>query len=155
MQERIIYSKENRIVIRNDFMISNWALVLYILYMLRIVKISPLLILLYATFVASTCVLIGIYYQNISFNNILAYVIITFFLKIIPMYTIRNDKITKNVLLFSLSVFVIYLLYLDMNNTSFLSVYRAFSNNNPTQLGIYYKSALKALTNLCYNAIVL
>jgi uncharacterized membrane protein len=96
MQERIVYSKENRIVIRNDLMISNWALILYILYMLQIVKISPLPILLYATFVATTCVLIGIYYQNISANNFLAYVIMTFFLKIIPIYTIRNHKITKD-----------------------------------------------------------
>lgn len=145
MQERIVYSKENRIVIRNDLMISNWALILYILYMLQIVKISPLPILLYATFVATTCVLIGIYYQNISANNFLAYIIMTFFLKIIPIYTIRNDKITKNVLLFSLSILVVYLLYLDINNTSFLAVYRALTNNNPTQLGIYYMNAVNAL----------
>jgi len=147
MQERIVYSKENRIVIRNDLMISNWALILYILYMLQIVKISPLPILLYATFVATTCVLIGIYYQNISANNFLAYIIMTFFLKIIPIYTIRNDKITKNVLLFSLSILVVYLLYLDINNTSFLAVYRALTNNNPTQLGIYYMNAVNALKN--------
>jgi hypothetical protein len=148
MQERIVYSKENRIVIRNDLMISNWALILYILYMLQIVKISPLPILLYATFVATTCVLIGIYYQNISANNFLAYIIMTFFLKIIPIYTIRNDKITKNVLLFSLSILVVYLLYLDINNTSFLSVYRALTNNNPTQLGIYYMNAVNALKKI-------
>lgn len=148
MQERIIYSKENRIVIRNDLMISNWALILYILYMLNIVRISPLPILLYATFVATVCVLIGIYYQNISANNFLAYIIMTFFLKIIPIYTIRKDRLTKNVLLFSLSVFVVYLLYLDLNNTSFLSVYKALTNNNPTQLGIYYMNAVKALKKI-------
>lgn len=148
MQEKIVYSKENRIVIRNDLMISNWALILYILYMLQIVKISPLPILLYATFVATTCVLIGIYYQNISANNFLAYIIMTFFLKIIPIYTIRNHKITKDVLLFSLSILVVYLLYLDINNTSFLSVYRALTNNNPTQLGIYYMNAVNSLKKI-------
>jgi len=148
MQEKIVYSKENRIVIRNDLMISNWALILYILYMLQIVKISPLPILLYATFVATTCVLIGIYYQNISANNFLAYIIMTFFLKIIPIYTIRKHKITKDVLLFSLSILVVYLLYLDINNTSFLSVYRALTNNNPTQLGIYYMNAVNALKKI-------
>ena len=129
-------------------MISNWALILYILYMLQIVKISPLPILLYATFVATTCVLIGIYYQNISANNFLAYIIMTFFLKIIPIYTIRKHKITKDVLLFSLSILVVYLLYLDINNTSFLSVYRALTNNNPTQLGIYYMNAVNALKKI-------
>lgn len=148
MQDRVIYSKENKIVIRNDLMISNWALIFYILYMLQIVKISPLPILLYATFVATTCVLIGIYYQNISLNNFLAYIIMTFFLKIIPIYTIRNDKITKNVLLLSSSIFIIYLLYLDLNDTSFFSVYKALTNNNPTQLGIYYMNTVKALKNI-------
>lgn len=144
MNDRIIYSKENKIVIRNDLMISNWALIFYILYMLQIVKISPLPILLYATFVATICVLIGIYNQNISLNNLLAYIIMTFFLKIIPIYSIRNDKITKKALLFSLSIFVIYLLYLDINKTSFFSVYHAIANNNPTQLGIYYMNSVNA-----------
>lgn len=147
MQDRVVYSKENRIIIRNDLMISNWALLLYILYILKILQISPLPIIIFATCVATTCVLIGIYYQNISLNNFLAYVIMTFFLKIIPIYTIRNDKITKNVIIFSLFIFATYLIYLDINNTSFLSVYTALTNNNPTQLGIYYMNAVKSIKN--------
>lgn len=148
MQDRIIYSKENRIVIRNDLMISNWALSLYILYMLRILHISPLPILVFATCVATTCVLIGIYYDNISLNNLLAYIVMTFFLKIIPIHSIRNEKVTYKVMLFSLFMFIIYLLYLDINNTSFLSVYKALTNNNPTQLGIYFMNAVNAIKKI-------
>ena len=147
MKEKVVYSKENRIIIRNDLMISNWALTLYILYMFQIIHISPLPILIFATTVATICVLIGIYYQNISMNNFMAYVIMTFFLKIIPIYTIRKDKMTKNVLMFSLIIFITYLLYLDMNNTSFISVYTALTNNNPTQLGIYYMNAVQSIKN--------
>ena len=143
MQDRVVYSKDNRIIIRNDLLLSNWALLFYIVYMLKIVQISPLPIIIFATCVATTCVLIGIYYQNISLNHFLAYIIITFFLKIIPIYTIRNDKITKNVIILSLFVFITYLIYLDINNTSFLSIYKACTNNNPTQLGIYYNNIVK------------
>lgn len=148
MKDRIVYSKENRIVIRNDLMVSNWALLLYILYMLRILRISPLPILVFATGVATTCVLIGIYYDNITLNNFLAYIVMTFFLKVVPIYTIRNEKVTDKVLLFSLSMFIIYLLYLDVNNTSFLSVYEALTNNNPTQLGIYFMNAVNSMKKI-------
>jgi len=148
MKDRIVYSKENRIVIRNDLMVSNWALLLYILYMLRILRISPLPILVFATGVATTCVLIGIYYDNITLNNFLAYIVMTFFLKVVPIYTIRNEKVTDKVLLFSLSMFIIYLLYLDVNNTSFLSVYEALTNNNPTQLGIYFMTAVNSMKKI-------
>ena len=148
---KVVYSKENRIVIRNDLMISNWALLLYILYMMQIVRISPILILLFATCVATVSVLIGVYYENISMNNFSAYIFMTFFLKLIPIYTIRNDKITNNVMLFSLTIFVIYLLYLDGNNTSFLSVYQALTNNNPTQLGIYFMNAVNNSKKMYYS----
>jgi hypothetical protein len=148
MQDKIVFSKENRIVIRNDLMVSNWALLLYILYMLRILRISPLPLLVFATGVATTCVLIGIYSDNISLNNFLAFIVMTFFLKVIPIYTIRNEKVTDKVMLFSLSIFIIYLLYLDANNTSFISVYEALTNNNPTQLGIYFMNVVNAIKKI-------
>lgn len=145
MESKIVYSKENRIVIRNDLMVSNWALTMYVLYILKILRISPLPLLLFATSVATTCILIAIYNQNISFNNFMAYIIMTFFLKIIPIYTIRKDKITNKVIIFTLATFVIYLIYLDLNNTSFLSVYQALTNNNPTELGIYFMKSVKSI----------
>lgn len=151
MQDRIVYSKENKIVIRNDLMISNWALILYILYMLQIINVSPLPIMIFAFTVATTSVLIGIYYQNISINNFLAYVFMTFFLKLIPIWSLKHTRITKNVLMFSMMILILYLLYLDINNTSFLSVYRALTNNNPTQLGIYYMQIAKFLQNLIFS----
>ena len=63
MQDRVVYSKDNRIIIRNDLLLSNWALLFYIVYMLKIVQISPLPIIIFATCVATTCVLIGIYFS--------------------------------------------------------------------------------------------
>lgn len=143
MQDKIVYSKENRIVIRNDLMISNWALAMYVLFLFKILPISPLPLLLFATSVATSCVMIAIYYQNISMNNFLAYITMTFFLKLIPIYTIRKNKINNKVIIFSLTTFIIYLIYLDLNNTSFISVYTALTNNNPTELGIYFMNSVK------------
>ena len=139
---------KKKVIINNDLLYSNWSLVLYVLYMLNIIKYSPLLLLISAFIIATITMLCGVYTKKISYNNFMSYIIMSIFLKLIPIYTIRNDKITTKVIIYSLCVIIIYLLYLDINSTSFLSVYSSMANNNPTYLGIYYKNICSYISNI-------
>lgn len=134
-------------IIDNDMLLSNWALAVYILYMLNIITFSPKLLLIIALIVA-TCTIIGSFFANkLTMHSIIAYILFTFFCKLIPLYTVRQDKITKNVIIYTLIVLIIYLLYLDVKQTSFLNVYIPMAYNHPTKLGIYYKNLVKMINN--------
>ena len=118
-----------RVIIRNDFMISNWALGYYFLYILILFLLyltnnkidisfaSPKLFIIIALIIATVTLLYGIYLNIVSRNNLLSYLIMTFLFKIIPLYTVRNDKINKNVIIITLMLIILYLCYLDITPT--------------------------------------
>lgn len=136
-----------KVPIANYFLISNWSLVWYILYILGIIRISPKLMLCIAVCVATASLLYGVYLKKASSNNIQAYLFLTFFTKLIPLYTIRNDKIAANVVIATLIVLIVYLLYLDANGKTFLTIYNMLSHNYPTWLGIYTMKIIKSIKN--------
>jgi hypothetical protein len=130
-----------RIIIRNDYMISNWALAYYLLYVfilfllyltnnkLDISFASPKLFIIIALIIATLTLLYGVYLNVVSTNNVLSYIIMTLLLKILPLYTVRNDKINKNVIIMTLMLIILYLCYLDINEKSFFNTYLAISIN--------------------------
>jgi hypothetical protein len=144
-----------RIIIRNDYMISNWALAYYLIYIsilfllyltnnkLDISFASPKLFIIIALIIATLTLLYGTYLNVVSKNNVISYIIMTLLLKILPLYTVRNDKINKNVIIFTLMIIILYLCYLDINEKSFFNIYLAISYNHPTELGIIFKKIFK------------
>jgi hypothetical protein len=144
-----------RIIIRNDYMISNWALAYYLMYIsilfllyltnnkLDISFASPKLFIIIALIIATLTLLYGTYLNVVSKNNVISYIIMTLLLKILPLYTVRNDKINKNVIIFTLMIIILYLCYLDINEKSFFNIYLAISYNHPTELGIIFKKIFK------------
>ena len=155
-----------KIVIRNDYMISNWALAYYLLYVLILFLLyltnnkldisfaSPKLFIIIALIIATATLLYGIYLKAASKNNVLSYIIMTLLLKILPLYTVRNDKIDKNVIIFTLMMIILYLCYLDINEKSFFNIYLAISYNHPTELGIIFKKIFKNVNEL-YNSTLI
>jgi hypothetical protein len=106
-----------------DFIFSYWVFLLFIFYYItKLSKINPFLLL---SLVLTEQLLALLYYLYIGLPiaTLAIYAFIIVIIKVIPLYLIRNSKHKWNPV-FSLSFFLIYLLYLHYNGTNFIEVYK-------------------------------
>lgn len=134
---------------RLDYVFSYWIFVWFILYYYKIVKYSPLFIFIIAT-IENTFLfifhIINFIIDNSYYNffKLIAFIIINFLIKILPLYymiKIENNiktieelfKIIKyEEILISFYLFIIYLLWLVINNKIYFENYKIHMNLKTT-----------------------
>jgi hypothetical protein len=101
-------------IARFDFVFSYWIFAWFLLYYYKYVTYNPLLLLIVAGIENVVLLSLMIYYKNPLFT-ILLFIIINTFIKIIPIYLLRNTNITRCDIKSYIIVFLIYLLWMYLN----------------------------------------
>ena len=121
-----------------DEFFSTWILVWYILYMIGIIHFSPkywIIILL----VATVCLT---FYVKIKMSIIVLGIFGIFILKLIPLYTIRNDSLKIYDLLFGLLLVVFYIVWMHYKNIDIVNTYTVRISNEQGPITRYIMTAL-------------
>ena len=123
-------------IIRPDFIFSYWIFVWVILYLSNIVTISPKLWLIAALFEN----IISIFFMlDSTFYYIFRFIFINFWIKLIPLYLLRNEPIHKVNVVYSGIIFIIYILWLFINGQTVYTIYKMLYNaqlNKSTHIGL-------------------
>ena len=126
---------------RIDFTFSYWIFAWFLLYYFDFTNYNPKFGLSIALFFNTIRLFTTIYYKN-SFIYIFLFVVINTFLKIIPLWILKNDSIKKTDILATLYLFGIYNIWLLLNNTNIIELMKdsmnAIKSNHPNTPFIYY-----------------
>jgi len=99
---------------RLDYVFSYWIVAWYLLYIAKITKYNPKFVLILGIIENSFLLLFMIIYKT-KISSIVIFIILNIFIKIIPYYTVRNDKIIKKDIIATIILFIIYCLWLYIN----------------------------------------
>ena len=102
---------------RFDFVFSYWILLWFILYECNFTTYNPKFALLIGLLENTVYLLYMIFYKN-SISSIWLFVIINFFIKIVPLYIVANTVIRKRDILFTFCLIVVYIIWLVVNNVN-------------------------------------
>lgn len=126
---------------RFDFTFSYWIFAWFVLYELKITKYNPKFALLFAFVLNVIQLLTRIFYKN-SIVYISLFVFANSFLKIIPLYFLKNDRITYSDIIATIYLFVIYNIWLVINGTNVIEtsqeLLKNIQHNQPSSPFIYY-----------------
>ena len=119
--------------IRWDFIFSNWIIIWFILYYVKIVPYSPLFALIIG-FIENIYLMSLMILNQVRVASILHFAFIIFMIKIIPLYLIQHT-IRVNDIIVTLIVMNLYLAWLLVNGKDFVTISRSI-----TQSLVYDKS---------------
>jgi hypothetical protein len=110
-------------IIRPDLIFSYWIFVWVILYFLRIVPIGPKLLLILGLVenVGSFVFLYNLPAQ--SSYNLFRFVFINFWLKVVPLYYLWKQKITRIEIWYSLVVSLVHLAWISIHHESIRDIF--------------------------------
>jgi hypothetical protein len=98
---------------------SFWIFVWYLLYICNLTNYNPKFAIIVAIISNILVILMMIYYKT-KLKLMVLFIIIMCLIKLIPIYTIRNTKITKKDIIATFILLILYLIYLKLNNKSML-----------------------------------
>ena len=110
-------------MIRPDYIFSYWIFFLFVAYLVYPTKYTNPTILLTLGLIEQSLSIAYFIYIGISWSTIFIFLINMFFIKVLPLYLIRRSKNKFNPF-FSLSVIVVYFIYLKYHNQDFVKIYR-------------------------------
>jgi hypothetical protein len=120
------------ILYRIDFVFSYWIFTWYLLFIFKYTKYSPKLALIIGI-IHNTLLLISMIFYKYNIINILFFCIINICIKIIPLWTLRNNNIYD--ITATLVLFFIYNIWLYLNKTNmfilFINQHNNIKNNKP------------------------
>ncbi len=111
-------SKDNEMM-RADLIFSYWIFVWWILYELNLTTVNPKFVIILGIIHNFILLLIKIYEKS---DSILPFIIINFFIKIIPIISLLNTTIQYNDIIITVYLFLVYLVWLIIN-------YKTISNS--------------------------
>ena len=137
---------------RLDLIFSYWIFAWYLLYITKITTYSPKFIIILG--IIENMILLFFMIQNGStIETIIKFIVINTFIKIVPYYTIRNDKIREKDILACVIIFIIYIIWLYINKETLLkkydNIYKSLiQNKNDTPGMIMLNFILKQIQNI-------
>jgi hypothetical protein len=137
---------------RLDLIFSYWIFAWYLLYITKIITYSPKFIIILG--IIENMILLFFMIQNGStIETIIKFIVINTFIKILPYYSIRNDKIIKKDIVASIVLFIIYIVWLYINKETLLQKYNKIynsliQNKNDTPGMIMMNFILKQIQNI-------
>lgn len=103
--------------IRFDFVFSYWIFLWYLLYEWKFTKYNPKFALVVGLFENCVYLICMIFYKN-SILTIWLFVIVNFFIKILPLYMIIETPLQKSDIVFSFVLFCVYIVWLIVNRVN-------------------------------------
>jgi len=100
---------------RLDLAFSYWIFAWYLLYICKIIKYNPLLFLIIGLIFEIIYLIVIIYYKN-SPLYIFLFIFINFFIKVLPIWTLKNTKINYDDIGAGIILFFIYIGWVWFNN---------------------------------------
>jgi hypothetical protein len=116
-----------------DLIFSYWIFTWYVLYEFKIITYSPKLALIVGLISNIILLLLMIFYNN-SIIIIVLFCIIQIFIKIIPLWRLRNNHIYDFKALAIL--FIIYMIWLFINNTNIYILNKVKMDNIKNNINI-------------------
>lgn len=116
------------IMIRPDFIFSYWIFFLFVAYLVYPTKYTNPIILLTLGLIEQSLSIAYFIYIGISWSTIFIFFINMFFIKVLPIYFLRKSKNKFNPF-FSLSVIVVYFIYLKYHNQDFVKIYKTLNTS--------------------------
>lgn len=130
-------------MIRPDLIFSYWIYLWYILYIFKVLKYNPKFAII-CGIIENLIILLLMCIYNTKKILVLLFIIMFFILKLIPLYTIWNDKIQFNDDIKNTSLlFIIYLLWIHLNQLTITDALTRTKN-----LILYNKNVLPGMTIL-------
>jgi hypothetical protein len=130
-------------MIRPDLIFSYWIYVWYILYIFKVLKYNPKLAIIFGMIENLIMFILMCIYKTKQILVVL-FIIMFVILKLIPLYTIWNDKIQFNDDIKNTSLlFIIYLLWIHLNQ---LTITDALTNAK--NLILHNKNTMPGMTIL-------
>ena len=125
---------------RFDLAFSYWIFAWYLLYICKIIKYNPLYFLIIALIIDIIYLLVLIYYKN-SPLYIFLFIFINFFIKVIPIWILKNTRVNYDDIITGIILFFIYIGWLYYNNklntNYFKKLFISIKNNTPTSPILY------------------
>lgn len=98
---------------RFDLVFSYWIYIWYLLYVFHYVNVSPKLAIVFGIVENLFLLFSMIVIHPLAWDIVLIFIIINLFIKVIPLYTLRNERIDYcNSIISILSLFMIYILWI-------------------------------------------
>ena len=107
---------------------SYWILLWYILYIFHIASYNPKFILIIAIIHNFFIWIYKLF--NYSLKQFIIFSIVFIVIKIIPYISIRNTKIKKRDIIFSILLVLLYLLWININNISLYKLMIELNKDN-------------------------
>jgi hypothetical protein len=114
--------------LRIDFVFSYWIFFWYLLYIIKIFKYSPKFALLLGIIENSIMILLMFYYKT-SINGILLFMLINFFIKILPYYSLVNERIYLKDIKITALIFLTYCVWIYINGKSIINYQKNIYNS--------------------------
>ena len=109
--------------LRFDLVLSYWIFAWYLLYITKIVSYSPKLMILLGI-IENTLLLLIMFYYGSNMKTITYFIVVNLFIKIIPFYTLKNEKIQSREIKGSIIFLLIYLAWVYINGQSVIKYYK-------------------------------
>ena len=100
---------------------SYWIVVWYVLYMVGMIPYNPKFALTVGLLENVVKVVAMMYYKN-RWSHIVLFCTVDFFIKGVPLWTLRHTSYTKQQVLATLVLFMVYASYLALNGKHVLSI---------------------------------
>lgn len=121
-------------LVRPDLIFSYWIFIWFILYMLDIVQYNPKFALSFALIFNIFQIGLMIYYKN-KWLLIVIFSFVTFLIKGIPAWILRNNAYDMKQVLYICILFFMYIIWLIVNGTNPYNImkatYNAIKHNKP------------------------
>lgn len=125
---------------RFDLAFSYWIFAWYLLYICKIIKYNPLYFLIIALIIDIIYLLVLIYYKN-SLLYIFLFIFINFFIKVLPIWILKNTRVNYDDIITGIILFFIYIGWLYYNNklntNYFKKLFISIKNNTPISPILY------------------
>jgi hypothetical protein len=115
-------------VLRIDLVFSYWIYVWFLLYFFKYTIYSPKFALTLGV-LDNIGLLILMLMWGTSMKTISWFLIINIFIKIIPLYSLRNEPYKRKDIYFMLGLFGIYIIWLHINNQSLVGNIKIIHNS--------------------------
>jgi hypothetical protein len=126
---------------RFDFLFSYWIFIWFILYEIKIVKYNPKFAFILGI-IANIIELVAMIYFKNSFLYIFLFIFLFCLLKIVPLSFLIHDKILLKDIYALFGLFLIYFIWLKINNISLRRESNTIANrikeNKPIGPATYY-----------------
>ena len=105
--------------LRFDLVFSYWIYIWYILYAFNITIYSPKLALVLGLIDNIIMLCLMIYFGS-NIRTILYFIIVNTFIKIVPLYLLRKEKIQMKDIYFTIFLFIVFIIWIHINKQSLI-----------------------------------